>query len=122
MGQVSLSKTTFNVGEIITINTNRQSPNYTNRIRIHMERIENGTIVSTLNQILATNIGDSYNWDTGFQELYNQIYNTDRNTGTISCECYDGERLVDVSYVEFTAIVTPSKILLRGQQHNYKLI
>lgn len=99
---VSLSKTNFNIGETITINTNRQSSSFTHTLRL---------VIGSLNKTLATNVGTSYNWATNAnQDLYGQVYNTASKSGTIYCDCYSGSSLIGTSSVTFTANAVKSSI------------
>lgn len=99
---VSLSKTTFDIGEIITINTNRQSSTFTHTLRLS---------IGSLNKTLATGVGASYNWSTNAnQDLYSQVYNMTKRTGTIYCDCYSGSVLIGTSSVSFTAEAVGSTI------------
>ena len=99
---VSLSKTSFNIGETITIKTNRKSTNFTHTIRV---------VIGSLNKTLATNVGDSWNWATNAnQDLYGQVYNVASKGGTIYCDCYNGSTLIGTSSVGFTATAVKSSI------------
>lgn len=99
---VSLSKTSFNIGETITINTNRKSENFTHTLRLS---------IGSLNKTLATNIGDKWDWNTNAnQDLYGQVYNVANKKGTIYCDCYSGSNLIGTSSIEFTANAVKSSI------------
>lgn len=95
--KVSLSKTNFNIGETITINTNRASSSFTHTIVIKF----NGKTVRTQN-----NVGANYSWNTN--ELYKYIPNANKATGTVTLTTYSGSTKIGTSTVNFTANVVNS--------------
>lgn len=94
---VSLSKTNFNIGESITIKTNRKSNTFTHTAVIKF----NGATVRT-----QTGIGDNYSWNT--TELFEKIPNANRGTGTVELTTYSGNTKIGTSSISFTGNVVNS--------------
>ncbi len=94
---VSLSKTNFNIGETITIYTNRKSSSFTHTAVIKF----NGSTVRT-----ATGIGASVSYATS--ELFAKIPNANRGTGTVELTTYSGSTRIGSSSVSFTGNVVNS--------------
>lgn len=95
--KVSLSKTSFDIGETITINTNRESTSFTHDAKI----VFDGKTVRT-----QTGIGASYPWNTN--ELYAIIPGKNTAKGTITLTTYSGSTSIGTSTVDFTATVKNS--------------
>ena len=78
---------TFNIGDTITINTNRASTSFTHTISL---------IFGSYTYQIGTGIAGSVTLDTSTiaSNLYQQIPNAAQGTGTISCSTYNGSTLM----------------------------
>lgn len=92
---------TFNIGDTITINTNRKSNLFTHTLTLSF---------GSYTYQIGTNITDSatLNTSTIASNLYQQTPNDSQKTGTISCVTYNGSTEVGTKTVSFTAVVTNS--------------
>lgn len=97
VSEVSLSKKNFNIGETITIYTNRKSANFTHTAVIKF----NGQTVRT-----QTGIDASYSWNTN--ELFAKIPNQNQANGTVELTTYSGGTKIGTSTVNFTGYVVNS--------------
>ena len=95
--EVSLSKKNFNIGETITIYTNRKSASFTHTAVIKF----NGQTVRT-----QTGIDASYSWNTN--ELFAKIPNQNQANGTVELTTYSGGTRIGTSTVNFTSYVVNS--------------
>lgn len=95
--EVSLSKKNFNIGETITIYTNRKSSSFTHTAVIKF----NGQTVRT-----QTGIDASYSWNTN--ELFAKIPNQNQANGTVELTTYSGGTRIGTSTVNFTGYVVNS--------------
>lgn len=95
--EVSLSKKNFNIGETITIYTNRKSTSFTHTAIIKF----NGQTVRT-----QTGIDASYSWNTN--ELFAKIPNQNQANGTVELTTYSGGTRIGTSAVNFTGYVVNS--------------
>lgn len=95
--EVSLSKKNFNIGETITIYTNRKSASFTHTAVIKF----NGQTVRT-----QTGIDASYSWNTN--ELFTKIPNQNQANGTVELTTYSGGTRIGTSTVNFTGYVVNS--------------
>lgn len=96
--EVSLSKKNFNIGETITIYTNRKSASFTHTAVIKF----NGQTVRT-----QTGIDASYSWNTN--ELFAKIPNQNQANGTVELTTYSGGTRIGTStVVDFTGHVVDS--------------
>ena len=96
--EVSLSKKNFNIGETITIYTNRKSASFTHTAVIKF----NGQTVRT-----QTGIDASYSWNTN--ELFAKIPNQNQANGTVELTTYSGGTKIGTStVVDFTGHVVDS--------------
>lgn len=95
--EVSLSKKNFNIGETITIYTNRKSASFTHTAVIKF----NGQTVRT-----QTGIDASYSWNTN--ELFAKIPNQNQANGTVELITYSGGTRIGTSAVNFTGYVVNS--------------
>ena len=95
--QPTLSKTTFNMGETITISTNRKSTQFTHVLKYSFQGRESG---------IAQDVATSCQWQVPMT-LANQIPNATSAKGTIICETYNSNtgKLIGSKTVEFTAKV-----------------
>ena len=92
----SLANSTFNIGDTITVNTNRASSSFTHTISI--------TYGSTTTQI-ATGVGASVQYNTAniANAMYAVIPNATSFTGTITCVTYSGSTNVGTKTCSYTA-------------------
>ena len=96
--EVSLSKKNFNIGETVTIYTNRKSASFTHTAIIKF----NGQTVRT-----QTGIDASYSWNTN--ELFAKIPNQNQANGTVELTTYSGGTRIGTStVVDFTGHVVNS--------------
>ena len=95
--EVSLSKKNFNIGETITIYTNRKSASFKHTAVIKF----NGQTVRT-----QTGIDASYSWNTN--ELFAKIPNQNQANGTVELTTYSGGTRIGTSTVDFTGHVVNS--------------
>lgn len=95
--EVSLSKKNFNIGETITIYTNRKSASFTHTAVVKF----NGQTVRT-----QTGIDASYSWNTN--ELFAKIPNQNQANGTVELTTYSGGTRIGTSTVDFTGHVVNS--------------
>ena len=95
--EVSLNKKNFNIGETITIYTNRKSASFTHTAVIKF----NGQTVRT-----QTGIDASYSWNTN--ELFAKIPNQNQANGTVELTTYSGGTRIGTSAVNFTGYVVNS--------------
>ena len=95
--EVSLSKKNFNIGETITIYSNRKSASFTHTAVIKF----NGQTVRT-----QTGIDASYSWNTN--ELFAKIPNQNQANGTVELITYSGGTRIGTSTVDFTGYVVNS--------------
>lgn len=92
---------TFNIGDTITINTNRKSNSFTHTLSLSF---------GSYSYQIGTNVGASttLNTSTIANNLYQQIPNANSGTGTITCITYNGSTQVGTKSVSFTAKVVNS--------------
>lgn len=97
----SLSKSDFNIGENITVNTNRISNSgYTHRVWL---------VYGTINKIIASGVEDNWVWDTDVnQDLYSQIATANNGTGALLIDTYKGTAFVGNRTAGFTCRVVNS--------------
>lgn len=95
--EVSLGKKNFNIGETITIYTNRKSASFTHTAVAKF----NGQTVRT-----QTGIDASYSWNTN--ELFAKIPNQNQANGTVELTTYSGGTRIGTSTVNFTGYVVNS--------------
>lgn len=95
--EVSLSSTNFNIGNTITIKTNRKSSSFKHTIDIKF----NGKSVRSQKDVTT-----EYKWNT--TELYKFITNANSATGTVTLTTYSGSTKVGTSSKNFTANVINS--------------
>lgn len=95
----TLSKNRCNVGDIITINTNRISTALTHKAVL---------IFGKINQELASDITDSFILNTTDYDLYSEMKNTASKVGTIKLRTYLGTTHIGDSSVDFTINVINS--------------
>ena len=92
----SVSPSTFNIGDTITINTNRKSSSFTHTIKLTF---------GSYNYTVATGVGASTTLNTAniASNLYAQIPNATSGTGTISCQTFNGSTSIGTKTCSFTA-------------------
>lgn len=89
---ITVSASSFNIGDSITIYTNRKSTSFTHALNLYF-----GGYSTTI----TYDITDSYTWNTSgwASSLYQQIPNTNTGTGTLRLITYDADSNV-VGYTE----------------------
>ena len=92
----SVLPSTFNIGDTITINTNRASNSFTHTIKLTF-----GSYTYTV----GTGVGTSISLNTAniANNLYAQIPNATSGTGTISCQTFNGSTSIGTKTCSFTA-------------------
>ena len=98
--QPTLSSSSIDMGNSVTITTNRVSNNFTHTISYSFGNI---------NETIATNVGNSTTWTPPIS-LANQIPNSTSGTCTITCITYNGETVIGTKTVNLTLNV-PSSIV-----------
>ena len=91
---ITASASSFNIGDSITIYTNRKSSSFTHALNLYF-----GGYATTI----TYDITDSYTWSTSgwASSLYQQIPNTNTGTGTLRLITYDADSNV-VGYTELS--------------------
>lgn len=92
---------TFNIGDTITINTNRASTSFTHKITLTF---------GSYSYEIGTGITNSVSLDTSTiaSNLYQQITTAAQGTGTITCITYNGSTQIGSKSISFTAKVVNS--------------
>lgn len=92
---------TFNIGDTITINTNRASTSFTHTLNLAF---------GSYSYQIATGVTDSTTLDTSTiaNNLYQQIPNAAQGTGTLTCVTYSGSTTIGTKTLSFTAKVVNS--------------
>ena len=93
--------TTFNIGDTITINTNRKSTAFTHTVTLYF---------GNYSYQIATGVTDSVTFDTSTiaNNMYQQIPNASVGEGNVTVITYNGSTLIGSKSVIFTAKVTNS--------------
>ncbi len=91
----TLSSTSTEMGNAVTITMNRASISFT-----HTLSYKFGNVSGTL----ETGLGTSYSWTIPLT-LANQIPNATSGTGTITCQTYSGSTLIGTKSISFIATV-----------------
>ena len=99
--QPTLDKTTFNIGDTITIYTNRKSNTFTHTVTFYF---------GTYSYQIATNVTDSvtFNTSTIANNMYQQIPNASVGEGNVTVETYNGATSLGNKNVIFNAKVINS--------------
>lgn len=99
--QPTLSATTFNIGDTITIYTNRKSTAFTHTVTLYF---------GNYSYQIATGVEDQVIFNTGVvaNEMYQQIPNASAGQGNITVVTYNGSTQIGTKNVLFTANVTNS--------------
>lgn len=92
---------TFNIGDTITIETNRKSTSFNHTISLSF---------GTYTYQIGTGVTDSItlNTSTIASNLYQQTPNDNQKNGTITCVTYNGATEIGTTTTTFTAVVTNS--------------
>ena len=99
----TLSKTSFSIGEQITIKTNRASSAFTHSIFLrHADGLYYGAI--------ASNVGTEWVWNTSNQAnyLYEACPNSSKCAGTLLLRTYQAGKEIGDKYISFEATVVNS--------------
>lgn len=98
----SISKQIFNIGDTVTIYTNRKSASFTHTVQMLYR--------AGVGRTLATGVGDSFQWNTANDGdiLYGQIPSDKQEWGTIRLTTYSGGAQIGQKDTTFTAVVTNS--------------
>ena len=93
--------TTFNIGDTITINTNRKSTAFTHTVTLYF---------GNYSYEIATEVTDSVQFDTSTiaNEMYQQIPNASVGEGNVTVVTYNGSTQIGSKNVIFNAKVTNS--------------
>ena len=92
----SISPSTFNIGDTVTINTNRKSSSFTHKITLTF---------GSYSYVVGTSVGASVSLNTSniASNLYAQIPNATSGSGTISCQTFNGSTSIGTKTCTFTA-------------------
>ena len=92
----SISPSTFNIGDTVTINTNRKSSSFTHKITLTF---------GSYSYVVGTSVGASVSLNTSniASNLYAQIPNATSCSGTISCQTFNGSTSIGTKTCTFTA-------------------
>lgn len=98
----SILPNTFNIGNTITIKTNRKSTRFKHNVILYF---------GTYSYQIATNVTDTvtFNTSTIANNMYQQIPNAPYGIGNITLETYDGSTYIGTQYSTFTARVANSE-------------
>jgi hypothetical protein len=96
-----ITPSTFNIGDTITIKTNRKSTSFTHNVILYF---------GNYSYTIATGVTDSVTFDTSqvASNMYQQIPNASQGEGNITLETYNGSTYVGTKYSTFIAKVTNS--------------
>ena len=99
--QPSITPSTFNIGDTITINTNRKSTAFTHTLTFYF---------GTYSYQIGTGITDTVTFDTSTiaNEMYQQIPNASVGQGNVTAVTYNGTTQIGTKNVLFNAKVTNS--------------
>lgn len=99
--QPTLSATTFNIGDTITIYTNRKSNSFTHTVTLYF---------GNYSYQIATGVTNSVTFDTSTiaNNMYQQIPNASAGQGNVTITTYNGSTNIGNKNVLFTAKVTNS--------------
>lgn len=97
----TISPSTFNIGDKITINTNRKSTSFTHTVTLYF---------GNYSYQIATGVTDSCSLNTSSiaSNMYQQIPNASAGQGNITVATYNGSTLVGTAQCLFTAKVVNS--------------
>lgn len=97
----SITPSTFNIGDTITINTNRKSTAFTHTLIFYF---------GSYSYQIATDVEDSITFDTSTvaNEMYQQIPNASAGQGNVTAITYNGSTQVGTKNALFEANVTNS--------------
>ena len=105
---IGASASSFNIGDVITVYTNRKSSSFTHALNLYF-----GGYATTI----SYDITDSYVWDTSSwaSSMYQQIPNTNTGTGTLRLITYDaGGNVIGYTELSITAHVVNSAPTFTG--------
>lgn len=99
--QPTVTPSTFNIGDTITINTNRKSTAFTHTLTFYF---------GTYSYQIGTGITDTVTFDTSIiaDEMYQQIPNASVGEGNVTAVTYNGATQIGTKNVLFNAKVTNS--------------
>lgn len=99
--QPTVTPSTFNIGDTITINTNRKSTAFTHTLTFYF---------GNYSYQIATGVTDTITFDTSIvaNEMYQQIPNASAGQGNVTAVTYNGSTQVGTKNVLFEARVTNS--------------
>lgn len=97
----TITPSTFNIGDTITINTNRKSTAFTHTLTLYF---------GTYSYEIGTGITDTVTFDTSTiaNEMYQQIPNASVGEGNVTAVTYNGSTQIGTKNVIFNAKVTNS--------------
>lgn len=97
----SISPSTFNIGDTITINTNRKSTAFTHNVILYF---------GNYSYTIATGVTDQVTFNTSqiASNMYQQIPNASQGEGNVTLETYNGSTYIGTKYSTFIAKVTNS--------------
>lgn len=95
----SITPNTFNIGDTITINTNRKSTQFTHTVTLYF---------GNYSYQIATGVTDTitFNTSTIANNMYQEIPTAKQGVGNITLETYNGSTYIGTKYSTFIAKVT----------------
>lgn len=111
--QPTITPANFNIGDTITINTNRKSTAFTHTLTFYF---------GTYSYQIATGVTDSVTFDTSTiaNQMYQQIPNASVGQGNVTAVTYNGSTQVGTKNVIFEARVTNSNPTYDAQYQDIK--
>ena len=111
--QPTITPANFNIGDTITINTNRKSTAFTHTLTFYF---------GTYSYQIATGVTDSVTFDTSTiaNQMYQQIPNASVGQGNVTAVTYNGSTQVGTKNVLFNAKVTNSNPTYNAQYQDIK--
>lgn len=97
----TITPATFNIGDTITIKTNRKSTSFTHDVVFYF---------GNFSYTIATGVTDSVTFDTSLvaNDMYEEIPNAAEGVGNVTLITYNGSTQIGSKYSTFTAKVTNS--------------
>lgn len=97
----TITPNTFNIGDTITINTNRKSTAFTHNVILYF---------GNYSYTIATGVTDQVTFNTSqiASNMYQQIPNAPEGEGNVTLETYNGATYIGTKYSTFIAKVTNS--------------
>lgn len=107
----SITPNTFNIGDTITINTNRKSTQFTHTVTLYF---------GNYSYQIATGVTDTitFNTSTVANNMYQEIPTAKQGVGNITLETYNGSTYIGTEYSTFIANVTNANPIFDVQYYD----